>query len=214
MFMRGDYKAPGESVAPATPKALHPLSPELESAPRNRLTLARWLASSDNPLVARAAVNRWWAELFGSGIATTVEDLGAKGEAPSHPEMLDWLAVEFMENGWSMKRLLKTIVMSSTYQQASRTDPDNWARDDQNRWLARGPRLRMDAEMIRDNALCIAGLLDLKSGGAPIRPPQPDGIWRKVGGEVYDYQVSPGSEQFRRGVYVVLKRGAPLPELC
>lgn len=211
VFMRGDYKTPGESVSPATPKALHPLSPDLPRAPRNRLTLARWLASSDNPLVARAAVNRWWAELFGSGIVTTAEDLGVKGEPPSHPELLDWLAVELMQNGWSMKRLLKTIVLSSTYQQASRITHQNWARDDQNRWLARGPRLRMDAEMIRDNALSIAGLLDLKPGGAPIRPPQPDGIWRKVGGEVYDYQVSPGSEQYRRGVYVVLKRGAPYP---
>ncbi len=211
MFIRGDYKSPGESVLPATPAALHPLSDDSSSGPRNRLTLAKWLVSRDNPLVARATVNRWWAELFGHGIVTTLEDLGVKGESPSHPELLDWLAVEFMEHEWSMKHMLKTIVLSSTYQQSSRITPEDWARDDQNRWLARGPSLRMDAEMIRDNALSIAGLLDLKPFGPPIRPPQPDGIWTKVGGEVYDYQVSPGSEQYRRGVYVVLKRGAPYP---
>jgi hypothetical protein len=149
--------------------------------------------------------------VFGQGIVTTAEDLGLKGESPSHPQLLDWLAVELMDNGWSMKRLLKSIVLSATYQQSSRITPELWARDDQNRLLARGPRIRMDAEMIRDNALSIAGLLDLKPAGPPIRAYQPDGIWTKVGGQAYDYQVSPGSEQYRRGIYVVLKRGAPYP---
>ncbi len=216
MFVRGDYKSPGEPVLPGTPKALHPLPNEpveasSQGSSRSRLALARWLVSADNPLVARVTVNRWWAELFGQGLVPTVEDFGIKGEPPSHPQLLDWLAVEFMQSGWSMKHVLKTIVLSNTYQQSSRITSDLWARDDLNRMLARGPRLRMDAEMIRDNALAISGLLDLKQFGPPIRPAQPDGIWTKLGGQAYDYEVSPGSEQYRRGVYVVLKRGAPYP---
>ncbi len=207
VFDRGDYRKPGEKVAPGTPEKLHP-TPD---GPANRITLARWLVSRDNPLVARVTVNRWWAELFGQGIVTTVEDFGIKGEPPSHPKLLDWLAVEFMENGWSMKKLLKTIVMSATYQQSSLVTKELLEVDDLNRLLARGPRFRMDAEMIRDNALAISGLLSLKQFGPPIRPFQPAGIWRKVGGTSYDYKVSPGSEQHRRGVYVVIKRGSPYP---
>lgn len=207
VFQRGDYRQPGEAVEPDAPAILHDLPP----GPRNRITLARWLTARDNPLVARVTVNRWWAELFGHGIVATLEDFGVKGEPPTHPELLDWLAVEFMENGWSMKQLLKTIVMSSTYRQSSQITPELRELDDQNRLLARGPRFRMDAEMIRDNALAVGGLLNLKQFGPPIRPFQPDGIWRKVGGTAYDYVVSPGAEQYRRGVYVVLKRGSPYP---
>lgn len=207
MFVRGDYRQRGEDVTPGTPDVLHPL-PE---GPANRLSLARWLVDPANPLVARVTVNRWWGELFGAGIVRTPEDFGIKGEPPTHPGLLDWLAVEFVENGWSLKRLLKTIVLSATYQQSSTVTPELAAQDDQNLLLARGPRFRMDAEMIRDNALAIGGLLDLKQYGPPIRPYQPEGIWRKVGGTNYEYVVSPGSEQYRRGVYVVLKRGAPYP---
>tara|TARA_R110002049_G_scaffold2750_4_gene21875 strand:- start:13466 stop:16564 length:3099 start_codon:yes stop_codon:yes gene_type:complete len=207
VFERGDYRSPGEVVAPGTPDVLHPMP----AGPANRLTLARWLVSAENPLVARVTVNRWWAELFGRGIVPTVEDFGIKGDPPSHPELLDWLAVEFVENGWSIKRLLKTIVLSSTYQQSSRITPELWQRDDLNVLLARGPRFRMDAEMIRDNALSISGLLSLKQAGPPIYPYQPDGLWAKVGGTAYDYEVSPGAEQYRRGIYVVLKRGSPYP---
>ena len=207
VFERGDYRKPGPEVSAGTPAILHaPLE-----GPPNRLTLARWLVSKDNPIVARVTVNRWWAELFGKGIVTTVEDFGIKGEPPSHPLLLDWLAVEFMENHWSMKHLLKTIVTSATYQQSSKLRPDLQEVDAENRLLARGPRFRMDAEMIRDNALAIAGLLNLKQFGPSIRPYQPDGIWSKVGGEAYDYKVSPGNEQHRRGIYVVLKRGSPYP---
>ena len=173
------------------------------------------MVSRDNPLAARVTVNRWWAELFGRGIVSTGEDFGIKGMAPTHPELLDWLAVEFMERGWSMKHLLKLIVTSRAYRQSSQfavrgselaqtSDPDNAL-------LWRGPRQRLDAEAIRDNALAISGLLNLKQGGFPIRPPQPDGLWAKVGGQQYKYEVSPGSEQHRRGLYVVLKRGAPYP---
>lgn len=207
VFERGDYRNPGEAVSPGTPAILH----TQRTGPPNRLSLAHWLVDERNPLVARVTVNRWWAEIFGRGIVTTVEDFGLKGEPPTHPELLDWLSVEFTESGWSMKHILKTIVMSSTYRQSSNVTPELYDRDDQNTLYARGPRFRMDAEMIRDNALSIAGLLSLKQGGPSIRPYQPEGVWSKVGGDRYDYEVSPGEGQYRRGVYVVLKRGAPYP---
>ncbi|MCC9606205.1 PSD1 and planctomycete cytochrome C domain-containing protein [Blastopirellula sp. JC732] len=207
IFERGDYRTPGEKVEPGTPDILH----SMPEGPPNRLTLAKWLASRENPLAARVTVNRWWAELFGQGIVTTVEDFGIKGEPPSHPDLLDWLAAEFMDNGWSMKKLLKTIVMSSTYQQSSKVTPELLEMDDQNRLLARGPRFRMSAEMVRDNALAASGLLSLDQFGPPIRPYQPKGIWTKVGGTNYQYEVSPGEQQYRRGIYVVIKRGSPYP---
>lgn len=207
VFERGDYRNPGEVVHPGTPEVLH----SHREGPANRLTLARWLVDPQNPLIARVTVNRWWAEMFGRGIVPTLEDFGIKGEPPTHPELLDWLAVEFVDSGWSMKHVLKTMVMSSTYRQSSHTSPELLAHDDQNSLYARGPRFRMDAEMIRDNALSIAGLLSLKQGGPPIRPYQPEGVWSKVGGDNYKYEVSPGSEQYRRGVYVIIKRGAPYP---
>jgi hypothetical protein len=208
MFNRGVYTDRGEPVQPGTPAILQTGA---APAPRTRLDLARWLVSRDNPLVARVVVNRWWAEIFGRGLVGTPEDFGIKGEAPTHPELLDWLAVEFMDSGWSMKAVLRLIVTSATYRQSSRMTPELLARDDQNKLLARGPRIRLEAEAIRDNALAIAGLLSLKQGGPPIRPPQPDGLWDKVGGEKYDYVVSAGEEKFRRGLYVVLKRGSPYP---
>ena len=209
MYTRGDYRNPGDRVEPGVPAAL----PALRSADgrADRLALAKWLVARDNPLTARVVVNRWWAELFGQGIVTTVEDFGAKGEPPSHPRLLDHLAVYFMDHDWSMKRTLRTIVLSSTYRQSSHVTSESLQRDPHNRWLARGPSFRMDAEMIRDNALAISGLLNLKSYGPPIRPYQPDGIWSKVGGTSYKYEVSPGAERHRRGIYVVLKRGAPYP---
>jgi hypothetical protein len=208
-FRRGDYRTPGEILQPATPGFLHALPdgpPE-----RNRLALARWLVDRANPLVARVTVNRWWAELFGHGLVASLEDFGVKGEPPTHPELLDWLAAEFMDSGWSMKHVIRTIVLSATYRQASQVAPELLARDDRNRLYARGPRIRMDAEMIRDNALTIAGLLSLKQAGPPIRPFQPDGLWVKIGGEKYDYVPSPGGDRYRRGVYVVWKRAAPYP---
>lgn len=207
VFERGDYRNKGHVVSPGTPKILH----DIPDGPPNRLTLARWLVDENNPLTARVTVNRWWAEIFGRGIVSTPEDFGIKGEQPSHPLLLDWLAVEFMDSGWDMKHILRTIVLSSTYRQSSAVTPELLARDDRNQWLGRGPVFRMDAEMIRDNVLSFSGLLNLKPFGPPIRPWQPPGIWSKVGGEAYDYQVSPGFEQHRRGVYVVLKRGAPYP---
>ncbi len=210
LFERGDFRSPGDLVAPGTPAVLHPLN-SAEAAPPTRLDLARWLVSRDHPLVARVVVNRWWGELFGHGLVTTPEDFGIKGERPTHPELLDWLACEFMDHGWSQKALLKTIVMSETYRQSSRITPELRQHDDLNRWHARGPRFRLDAEVIRDNALAISGLLNLRLGGPPIKPYQPDGLWIKVGGQRYDYEVSPGAEQHRRGLYVVWKRSAPYP---
>lgn len=208
IFKRGVYTDPADPVTGAVPAIFN----SRLNGPPNRITLGKWLASRDNPLVARVTVNRWWAELFGHGIVSKLEDFGIKGAAPSHPELLDWLAVEFIDSGWDMKHILKKIVMSSTYQQSSHA-PAGLAlqADPENHLLWHGPRFRLDAEAIRDNALAIAGLLNLKQGGTPIRPPQPDGLWKKVGGQQYNYVVSPGAEKYRRGLYVVLKRGSPYP---
>jgi hypothetical protein len=178
----------------------------------NRLDLARWLISRENPLVARVTVNRWWAEIFGHGLVTTPEDFGLKGEPPTHPALLDWLAVEFMERGWSMKHIHRLIVTSATYRQSSAVSPALLQHDDRNALYARGPRFRMEAEMIRDNALSIAGLLSRKLGGPPVRPYQPSGVWEgKVGGVRVSYDLSPGEDRHRRGLYTVWKRATPYP---
>jgi hypothetical protein len=209
VLRRGNFLDPGEEIESGTPEVLHPFR---RGATANRLDLARWLVSRENPLVARVTVNRWWAELFGRGLVATPEDFGIKGELPSHPELLDWLAVEFMDHGWSLKHLLRVITLSDTYGQASRVEPAARARDDQNTLLARGPRLRLDAEMIRDNALAAAGLLSGRMGGPPVRPPQPAGLWEsKVGGDRVTYDVSDGEDAWRRGIYTVWKRTSPYP---
>jgi len=218
IFKRGVYTDPTTTVT-ATVPAIFAAKP---TGPPNRITLAKWLTSRDNPLVARVTVNRWWAELFGQGIVATLEDFGIKGAPPTHPELLDWLAVEFMDSGWDMKHILKKIVMSAAYRQNSEfvvralAHPEDGLKpelqtDPANTLFWHGPRFRLDAETIRDNALAIAGLLNVKQGGVPIRPPQPDGLWKKVGGQDYNYVTSPGAEQYRRGLYVVLKRGSPYP---
>jgi hypothetical protein len=207
MFRRGNFLDRGERVTPGVPEFLHPLP----AGPANRLTLARWLVSKDNPLVARVTVNRWWAEFFGQGLVTTPEDFGTRGERPSHPELLDWLAVEFMERGWSMKAIHRLIVTSATYRQSSNVTPELLARDDRNRWYARGPRFRLEAETIRDNALSVAGLLSLKRGGPPVRPYQPDGVWKVTGLVDNTYRISEGEDRYRRGLYVVWRRSAVYP---
>lgn len=209
LMQRGDFRTPGEKVSAETPAAL----PKLPSSNSDRIALARWLMSAANPLTARVTVNRFWLEIFGEGLVSTPEDFGLKGQSPSHPELLDWLAVEFRENGWSQKELLKVILTSETYRQQSNLTPLLRERDPQNRLLTRGPSFRLSAEGIRDNALTISGLLEKKQFGPPIYPPQPDGLWNKVGGERYEYTVSPGSEQHRRGIYIVLKRMSPNPSL-
>ena len=210
VLQRGDFRAPGAAVEPNTPAILPKLN---NSENATRADLARWLMSAENPLTARVTVNRLWLEVFGEGLVSTPEDFGLKGQPPTHPELLDWLAVEFRENGWSQKKLLKLILTSETYRQQSKLTPLLRERDPHNRLLARGASFRLSAEGIRDNLLAVSGLLDLKQFGPPIYPPQPDGLWNKVGGEKYEYTVSPGSEQNRRGIYIVLKRMSPNPSL-
>ena len=207
IFRRGDFLHPLAEVKPQTPNFLH----AAVEGPPDRLTLARWLTSAENPLVARVTVNRWWAELFGRGIVSTPEDFGIQGELPTHPELLDALALELTDRAWSMKTILRRIVTSATYRQSSKVTPELLARDDQNRLYARSPRLRLDAETVRDNAMAIAGLLSLKLGGPPVKPPQPEGVWTVTGLVDNTYKVSPGEDAYRRGIYVVWRRSAPYP---
>ena len=185
-------------------------SPRLDRVP-NRLDLARWIVSPENPLTARVTVNHWWAEFFGRGIVSTQEDFGTQSSPPSHPQLLDWLAVELIENGWSMKHIHRLIVLSAVYQQSSLISREQLEADPDNRLLARGSRFRMSAETIRDNALAISGLLSTKMGGPPVYPPQPDNIWRHVGRNAPTYETDADEDRFRRGVYVVWRRSAPYP---
>ncbi|WP_298866806.1 DUF1553 domain-containing protein [uncultured Gimesia sp.] len=208
IFKRGDFLNKGASVKPQTPDALHPLKTQGQP---NRLSFAKWLVAKENPLVARVTVNRWWAQFFGHGIVATLEDFGSQGDAPTHPELLDWLAVDFMEHNWSMKHIHKTIVMSATYQQSSKVTPELLEADPYNQLYTRGPRLRLSAESIRDNALAISGLLSTKMGGPPVYPPQPKGLWRHVGRNAPKYLTSTSEDRYRRGVYVIWRRSAPYP---
>jgi hypothetical protein len=208
VMKRGEFLSPGERVEPSVPRSLHQPT---DGLPPNRLGLARWLVSADNPLVARVVVNRWWAEFFGDGLVTTLEDFGTQGERPTHPELLDWLAVEFTENGWSRKHIHRLIVMSATYRQSSAISGDTPQRDPHNRLYARGPRGRLHAETIRDNALAASGLLSLRLGGPPVYPVQPDGVWRVIGQVDNTYHTSNGDDRYRRGLYTVWRRSAPYP---
>ncbi len=209
IFKRGNFLDLGAIVEPTTPAVLHPFEGQDETS--RRFAFARWLVSPDNPLVARVTVNRWWAEIFGRGIVETIEDFGVQGERPTHPELLDWLAVEFMESGWSMKHVHRLIVMSATYQQDSRVSPEQLEFDPGNKWLARGPRFRLPAEAIRDNALAVSGLLSDRVGGPPVYPPQPPGIWRHTGRNPPKYETDTDEDRFRRGLYVIWRRSAPYP---
>ncbi len=205
IHIRGEYKQKGEPVLPAVPDVLPPLP---EEATKNRLTLARWLVSRDNPLTARVAVNRAWQHFFGRGIVRTAEDFGTQGDPPTHPELLDWLAIDFMDNSWSMKRLHKRIVMSATYRQSSLVTPELLERDPENQLLARGPRFRMSGEVIRDAALKVSGLLSLKRGGPSVYPPQPPGVTSLSYGPLAWYE-SKGEDRYRRSLYTFIKRTAP-----
>ncbi len=181
-----------------------------DSLPANRLGLARWLVDRDNPLMARVQVNRLWEQLFGRGLVETSEDFGTQGQPPSHPELLDWLAVELMDRGWSQKTLLRTIVTSATYRQASAVSPALAERDPYNRLFARGPRFRLEAEMIRDGELAASGLLSPKMHGPSVFPAQPDGIWNMPYNE--DRWVeSEGEDRYRRSLYTFLRRTSPYP---
>jgi hypothetical protein len=205
--VRGSFSAKGERVYARTPTGLPPMR---EDQPINRLGLARWLVDESNPLVSRVAVNRLWQQLFGRGIVETSEDFGTQGAPPSHPELLDWLATEFIAKGWSQKTLLRTIVLSSTYRQSSSASPRLVERDPYNRLLARGPRVRLEAEMIRDAALAASGLLSSKMFGPSVFPPQPDGIWNQPYSSD-KWTTSTGEDRYRRSLYTFWRRTSPYP---
>ncbi len=207
LLRRGAYDQPGEEVFAATPAALPTINGPNAN---NRLGLARWLVDPKNPLTARVAVNRFWQMYFGTGIVRTTEDFGSQGEAPSHPALLDWLATEFIRSGWDMKQMQKTIVMSATYQQASRVTPELLEKDPDNRLLARGPRIRLAAEMVRDQALAISGLLVDDIGGPSVKPYQPAGLWTELTGGS-DYKADTGDALYRRSIYTFWKRTSPPP---
>jgi hypothetical protein len=210
ILQRGAYDQPGEKVTAGVPAALPPLP---EGAPRTRLTLAKWLVDPNHPLTARVVVNRFWEMYFGTGIAKNTEDFGSQAEWPSHPDLLDWLAVEFSRD-WDIKAMQKLIVTSATYRQSARVTPELLERDPENRLLARGPRLRLSAEAIRDQALSASGLLVEKLGGPSVRPYQPPGIWEEVtsGGEV-KYVQDKGESLYRRSLYTFWKRTVPPPTM-
>ncbi|MEW5977409.1 MAG: DUF1553 domain-containing protein [Acidobacteriota bacterium] len=211
LLKRGAYDAPGEKVERGVPAVLP--APQAEW-PKNRLGLARWLISPENPLTARVTVNRFWQMLFGTGLVKTAEDFGVQGEQPSHPELLDWLAVEFQQNGWNVKALLKSMVMSATYRQSSKTGSDLLQRDPENRFLARGPRVRLSAEAIRDQALFASGLLVEKLGGPSVRPYQPAGLYKDmVFSNMTHYAQEHGEDLWRRSLYTFWKRTVMPPAM-
>ena len=213
VLLRGQYDKHGEPVGPGVPSVLPPL-PAAEKT--NRLTFARWLVEPQHPLTARVTANHFWQQLFGTGLVKTSEDFGAKGEWPSHPELLDWLATGFVQSGWDVKRLVRLMVTSATYRQDSRLTPDRLGRDPENRLLARGPRHRLDAEVLRDNALFVSGLLNPAMGGRGVRPYQPSGIWEAVGyttSNTAKYSQDHGEALYRRSLYLFWKRTAPPPSM-
>jgi hypothetical protein len=219
ILFRGDYDKRRDQVKAETPKSLPPLPASL---PRNRLGLAKWLLAKEHPLTARVTVNRFWQEIFGAGLVKTSGDFGVTGELPSHPELLDWLASEFREPtvgcccedvaGWDVKRFFKLLVTSSTYRQAAVASKEKLEKDRDNRLLSRGPRFRMDAEMVRDQALAASGLLIEKIGGPSVKPYQPEGVWEAVamiGSNTRDYRRDNGENLYRRSMYTFWKRSAP-----
>jgi hypothetical protein len=209
VLKRGQYDAPGEVVEPGVPEALPPFP---AAAPRNRLGLAKWLTSPEHPLTARVAVNRLWMQCFGEGLVATLNDFGAQGEGPTHPELLDWLARRFVESGWDLKQMLRLIVTSATYRQSSSPSSKLLQRDPHNQLLARGPRFRLSGEMIRDQALAVSGLMIHRMGGPPVKSYQPPGLWEAVSynGEL-SYEPDRGEGLWRRTLYSYWKRTAPPP---
>ncbi|MBV8071693.1 MAG: DUF1553 domain-containing protein [Acidobacteriaceae bacterium] len=206
---RGSYTSKGDLVYADVPPVLNPLPKD--SMP-NRLGLAEWLVSDDNPLTARVTVNHFWETIFGRGIVETSEDFGTQGDPPSNPELLDWLATDFMQNGWSMKKAQRLIVTSATYRQSSRVTPELLARDPYNKLLARGPRFRVEAEMVHDIALSVSGLLSSKMYGPSVFPYQPDGVWN-IPYSSDKWVLSKGEDQYRRAIYTFIRRSAPYPTL-
>ena len=211
---RGAYDQPTDPVTADTPAQLPPFP---EGAPRNRLGLAQWMTMPGNPLTARVTVNRTWHQIFGTGIVKTVNDFGSQAELPTHPDLLDWLAVDFVESGWDLKGLIKQIVMSATYRQSSSATEESLARDPANQWLARGPRHRLSAEILRDNALAIGGILVEKIGGPSVKPYQPAGLWKELTlrpGFMQVYEPDTGANARRRSLYTFWKRAAHHPMMA
>ena len=209
VLYRGAYDQKRQRVEAATPSVLPPMTSDL---PRNRLGFARWLFTRDHPLTARVAVNRMWQEVFGTGLVKTLDDFGSQGEAPSHPELLDWLALDFRDHQWDMKRFYKQILMSATYRQAALATTEKLAKDPDNRLLSRGPRYRMEGEMVRDYALAASELLSPEIGGPSVKPYQPDGVWEAVAMEASNtrfYKRDSGDSLYRRSLYTFWKRSAP-----
>jgi hypothetical protein len=208
VLVRGEYDKHGEKVTPGVPRSLPPLP---AGVPNNRLGLARWLVDPGNPLTARVTVNRYWQMLFGIGLVKTVEDFGSQGEWPTHPELLDWLATEFVRTGWDVKAILRTIVTSATYRQSSKVPRELLRRDPENRLLARGPRFRLSAEMVRDQALAASGLLVEKVGGPSVKTYQPASLWRELADT--DYKPDTGANLYRRSLYTFWKRTVAPPDM-
>ncbi len=209
ILFRGQYDKPKDKVTGGVPAVLHAMP---KGAPTNRLGLAKWINSPENPLTARVTVNRFWQEVFGVGLVKTAEDFGSTGDAPVNQELLDWLAVDFQEHGWDVKRLFEQIVTSSTYRQSAEATPEKLEKDPQNRFLSRGPRFRMDAEMVRDYALAASGLMKEKIGGPSVKPYQPGGIWEAVAmpeSNTKKYTADKGDGLYRRSLYTFWKRAAP-----
>ena len=209
ILYRGAYDQKRQLVAASTPSVLPPMTSDM---PPNRLGFAKWLFTAEHPLTARVTVNRMWQEIFGTGLVKTPDDFGSQGEPPSHPELLDWLAVDFRQNGWDVKRFYKQILMSATYRQAAQATPAKIAKDPDNRLLSRGPRFRMDAEMVRDYTLAASGLLVRQIGGPSVKPYQPEGVWEAVamlGSNTRFYEPDKGDGLYRRSMYTFWKRSAP-----
>ena len=210
IFRRGDWKNPGDEVSANAPSALHPFP---ANAPRNRLGLAQWIVDKNNPLTARVTVNRIWQQYFGQGLVATPEDFGTRCEKPSHPELLDWLAVEFWDKGKNLKDVHRLIVNSATYRQSSKITPQLQEKDPYNKWLARAPRLRVEAEIVRDIALSASGLLTKKIGGPSVYPPIPDGVLSLGYGAQLPWPTEKGEDRYRRGMYTFWKRNVPYPSM-
>ena len=209
--IRGNFMAKGDKVEKGLPAAFHPLP---DDAPKNRLSLAKWLVDDKNPLIPRVTANRYWEVLFGTGLVRTSEEFGMQGEMPTHPELLDWLACELRDGGWDTKALIKTIVSSATYQQDSRITPEKEAKDPFNYWLSRGPRFRISAEMIRDQSLAVSGLLSRKMHGPSVKPYRPNLGLRAAFGGSTDWKTSEGEDQYRRGIYTFWQRSMPYPSMA
>ena len=209
--IRGNFKNLDKQVQAGVPADFHPLREDL---PRNRLALAHWLMDNENPLTARVIANRHWEQIFGIGLVETSEEFGSQGELPTHPKLLDWLAVELQESEWDLKKFIRLLVTSATYRQSSHVTSELEARDPFNRLLARGPRFRISAEMVRDQALAVSGLLSEKMYGPPVKPPQPSLGLKAAFGSGTDWVTSEGEDKFRRGIYTTWRRSSPYPSMA